>query len=90
LSSGHYLGEAGTLSGRAGDPIWLYQGGSGPVYGGSEVKVGLYNRCGSHVLAIIDIDHRKKHNVSQAFIAAGGAKRARGAAAALPPCAPRE
>ena len=33
-SSGHYLGEVGTigtLSGRAGGPIWLSKGGSGPV-----------------------------------------------------------
>ena len=33
-SSGHYLGEAGTivtLSGRAGGPISLSKGGSGPV-----------------------------------------------------------
>ena len=33
-SSGHYLGEVGTIgtrSGRAGGPIWLSKGGSGPV-----------------------------------------------------------
>ena len=33
-SSGHYLGEVGTigtLSGLAGGPIWLSKGGSGPV-----------------------------------------------------------